>query len=246
MFSKHVSDCLKSYVYRLIDPRNGETFYVGKGVGNRVFQHARGQPDDVGEPTASLKLHRIREIQLGGFVVQHVIHRHGMDDGTAQEVEAALIDAYQGLTNEQNGRRSGAVGVMHADEIIETYEAKELTLEHQVLMITINKSAVVESVYEAVRYAWKLDVRKASRAEFILAIVQGLVVGVFVAEQWLLATPENFEGRPDRSPRYGFRGQSAPDKIQTLYLRKRVPMVFRKPGAANPVKYGYAQPSGVS
>ncbi len=32
---------LKHYVYRLIDPRNGETFYVGKGQGNRVFQHIK-------------------------------------------------------------------------------------------------------------------------------------------------------------------------------------------------------------
>lgn len=30
-FSPFVSDQLKNYVYRLIDPRNGNTFYVGKG-----------------------------------------------------------------------------------------------------------------------------------------------------------------------------------------------------------------------
>ena len=34
-----VASKLKTYVYRLIDPRNGETFYVGKGKGNRVFAH---------------------------------------------------------------------------------------------------------------------------------------------------------------------------------------------------------------
>jgi uncharacterized protein len=34
---------LKTYVYRLIDPRNGETFYVGKGRGNRVFSHIRAE-----------------------------------------------------------------------------------------------------------------------------------------------------------------------------------------------------------
>ena len=41
-FPEEVSEKLKWYVYRLIDPRNGETFYVGKGRGNRVFEHGRG------------------------------------------------------------------------------------------------------------------------------------------------------------------------------------------------------------
>ena len=40
-FTKEVSDHLENYVYRLIDPRNGETFYVGKGKGNRVFDHVK-------------------------------------------------------------------------------------------------------------------------------------------------------------------------------------------------------------
>lgn len=38
-FPTGVAIKLKTYVYRLIDPRNGETFYVGKGKGNRVFSH---------------------------------------------------------------------------------------------------------------------------------------------------------------------------------------------------------------
>lgn len=41
-FSEEVSNRLGNYVYRLIDPRNEETFYVGKGKGNRVFNHAEG------------------------------------------------------------------------------------------------------------------------------------------------------------------------------------------------------------
>ena len=41
-FPPGVAEQLKWYVYRLIDPRNGETFYVGKGKGDRVFEHANG------------------------------------------------------------------------------------------------------------------------------------------------------------------------------------------------------------
>ena len=40
-FSKEVVEQLNYYVYRLIDPRNGQTFYVENGKGNRVFQHVK-------------------------------------------------------------------------------------------------------------------------------------------------------------------------------------------------------------
>ena len=49
---------------------------------------------DANEDDLCGKLHRIREIRLDGFEVAHVIHRHGLDEDTAFEVEAALIDAY--------------------------------------------------------------------------------------------------------------------------------------------------------
>lgn len=86
LFTDEVSSKLKTYVYRLIDPRNGETFYVGKGKGNRVFSHIQAKEDLEGDEFDN-KLKRIREIQLAGFEVSHVIHRHGMDDKTAFEVE---------------------------------------------------------------------------------------------------------------------------------------------------------------
>lgn len=237
MFSLAINERLKFYVYRLIDPRNGETFYVGKGIGNRVFAHVKGALS-VEDDVINEKFQRIREIQNDGFDVAHVIHRHGMDEDTALEVEAALIDAYPEAANLVSGHDTEERGVMHSKQIIERYEAKEIEFKHKVLIISINRSATEKSsAYEAVRYAWKLDPEKAQKAEFILAAKQGLIVGVFVAEKWLEATPKNFPGTTERPGRWGFTGDEAPEEITKLYMRRRVPDSMRKRGAANPVRY---------
>ncbi len=70
MFGPEVIEKLGFYVYRLIDPRNGETFYVGKGKGNRLYEHAAANSvADVDYGLASAKIDRIRAIHLGGFEV---------------------------------------------------------------------------------------------------------------------------------------------------------------------------------
>ena len=238
-FSSEVAQKLKTYVYRLIDPRNGETFYVGKGQGDRVFSHVRGEQKLEGDDLDN-KLRRIREIRLAGFEVAHVIHRHGMDDDTAFEVEAALIDAYPGLTNIVGGAGSSDYGTMHAEEIMRRYSAEPAVFQHRVLLISINRSAAEgSSVYEATRYAWKISKSKAEQAEVILATVQGLIVGAFVADDWLDATAANFPGRENAPGRFGFVGRDAPADIQGLYVHKRVPDDYRKRGAANPIKYSW-------
>ncbi len=232
-----VSENVKVYVYRLIDPRNGETFYVGKGRGDRVFQHAAGVAADF-EGALPDKLERVRAIRLAGLDVAHVIHRHGLDDLVAFEVEAALIDAYPGLTNRQSGHGSGR-GAAHAESIISRYAAEEAVFHHDVLMITINLTSVTSTPYEAVRYAWKLGRRNAEKVELVLAVERGRIVGVFRPEKWLQATTINFPGREDRLDRIGFVGSEAELEIRSLYLNRRIPDRYRTKGAANPVKYAW-------
>ena len=227
---------LKTYVYRLIDPRNGEAFYVGKGKGNRVFSHIH---EKVEGDELDNKLKRIREIRRAGFEVAHVIHRHGLDDRTAFEVEAALIDAFPGLTNEVGGSGSNDYGAMHAKEIITRYSAEPAVFQHKALMINVNRSASERSLYEATRYAWKISVSKAKEADVILATERGLIVGAFMATDWLEATADNFPGREDRPGRLGFVGREAPAEIRQLYVGKRVPDKFRPRGAANPIRYSW-------
>lgn len=235
-FPPEVAERLKTYVYRLIDPRNGTTFYVGKGKGDRVFAHVRAniESDDPGD-----KLKRIREIRTAGFEVAHVIHRHGLDDKTAVEVESALIDAYPGLTNIVGGAGSNDFGVMHAQEIVNRYQAEPATFRHRAILINVNHSASESSLYDATRYAWKINKLKAERAEIVIAVCRGLIVAVFVAAEWLPATNEHFPTREPAPGRLGFVGHEAPEAIGRLYIGKRLPDEYRKPGAANPVKYTY-------
>lgn len=245
-FPSEVTQKLKTYVYRLIDPRNGETFYVGKGKGNRVFSHIRAEKDLEGDEIDN-KLKRIREIRLAGFEVAHVIHRHGMDEKTASEVEAALIDAYPGLTNIVGGTGSSDYGAMHAKEIIRRYSAKPAVFRHKALLISVNRSAVERSLYDATRYAWKISKAKAKQAEVVLATRRGLIVGAFIAHDWLEATAANFPGFPGCTEfggvpgRLGFVGEEAPEDLKRLYVGKRVPDEYRKPGAANPIKYTWGK-----
>lgn len=233
-FTPEVAEKLKTYVYRLIDPRNGETFYVGKGKENRVFEHIQEKIDEL-DP--SNKLRRIRDIHLAGFEVSHVIHRHGMDDRTAFEVEAALIDAYPGLTNEVGGLGSAEYGVMHAQEIIRQYMAEPAVFKHKAILINVNRSSTESSLYEATRYSWKVSLTKAEQAEVVLPVRQGLIVGAFIPSQWLEATVENFPGREPAPGRFGFIGSEAPKDVMQLYFQKRVPDKYRRRGSANPIRY---------
>lgn len=241
-FSTEVAKELQHYVYRLIDPRNGETFYVGKGKDNRVFAHADGTfvetlSDE--EIESDPKLDRIRKIKLAGFDVLHVIHRHGMDSKTAYEVEGALIDAIPGLTNKAGGHHNVERGVAHASELIIAYSAEPAVIKHRILEITINRSAAEVDVYTATRFAWKLSPDNAKKAEVILAVVAGLVVEVFVASEWKVATKENFPERAasldDEPDRYGFAGEVAPKEIREQYIHKKTPKKGK--GAANPIRY---------
>ncbi|MBF6568275.1 MAG: hypothetical protein IVW54_05285 [Candidatus Binataceae bacterium] len=241
-FPAEVTKKLGYYVYRLIDPRNGETFYVGKGKGDRVFQHARGALKLNGgqEDKLDAKMPRIKEIAKAGLAVGHVIHRHGIEnERTAYEIEAAVIDAYAGLTNKARGHGND-FGAAHVEEIITLYGAVPFVARHPLLLISIRNSYEQEdkSIYEAVRYAWRIDPRRALRHTYVLAHVNGLVVGVFKPERWIKATKRNFPALTGALPkRWGFEGEEAEDLVSRCYLRKRVPDQFRQRGAANPVRF---------
>lgn len=244
---------LENYVYRLIDPRNGETFYVGVGKNKRVLDHVRGalrpaetapgmEPNELDyEDEANLKLARINQIRKAGFEVGHIIHRHGITDPkTARLVEAALIDAYPGISNRLTGHGSTDYGCRHLEEIIRAEALEEFVPTEPLVLISIGQTFEedTESVYENTCKAWRASLDRAKAYCLVLAHSGGIVRGVFRPTEWVEATRANFPKlAADMPTRIGFHGKEAEPEVQSQYMNHRVPTQYRAPGAANPFRY---------
>jgi len=236
-FSSEVIYEIGFYVYRLIDPRNGNTFYVGKGKGNRVFAHMNGALSyEEDEDEVSEKIGTIREIHKSGLSVIHVIHRHGLDSDTAFEVEAALIDAFPGLSNEAGGRGNRERGAMNAEQIQNIYEAEVIDkITEKCIIIKIKQWSVErfngslsDAIYEATRAAWKMSMTRAKKADYVLSVMDGIVKAVYSDMVW---------GVHEDRGRLMFDGNDAPKDIKNKYIGKRIPPEYRKKGLASPCLY---------
>jgi hypothetical protein len=248
-FPEAVQEAIGNYVYRLIDPRNGETFYVGKGKGNRVFSHARAEIRiNHDEGGLDPKLERIREIHNDHLAVIHVVHRHEIPDAAVLEVEAALIDAYPGLTNQQAGHGSNAKGPMDFRQLIDKYGLPELEADVPESLVLINVNASNNrhdrnAIYDQVRFAWRIAPKRAAKADFILAVIRGVVIGAFIADEWLEANSQNFPEVPhakaDSNGRYAFRGRIAPDAVWERFAGSRGKRITneRMMHDQNPIRY---------
>ena len=90
-----------------------------------------------------------------------------------------------------------------------------------------------KTIYHSVRWAWRINADRASKADFVLGCVNDICEGVFVADKWMHAAPRNFphfsdpDNRPDfphhRPDRFGFDGHEADYDIQKLYVGKLLP-----------------------
>lgn len=244
-----ISNALGHYVYKLIDPRDGKVFYIGKGQGDRVLSHVReeitAEDNAAADYVLSPKLNVIRSIKQKGLMPQHVIVRHGMTESQAFLVEAILIDETPGLTNLASGQGTDQYGRATLEELIGRYSAECLTLPQglKVMIIKFRSRNENDSIYQAVRKAWKISVARAKKADLIFAVTDDLVRGVFLADEWLPATTENFPTLLDDIPgRYGFSGSEAMPEIKEKYLGKRLPVNLQgkgKRGMASPVLYNY-------
>jgi len=243
-FSQSTQVGLKHYVYALVNPIDDKIFYIGKGCGNRAFDHAKAAITSV-NPSEKLKL--IQDIINKGKDVEVLILRHGLkSEAEAFMVESVLIDILTNpetkkrcinakMKNVQSGHYMRVYGIHTAVDLEAQYGNKPLgTVKEKLIVININKTYNDPnvSIYDATRKSWVLNKKRADNAEYILSEYKGVIRAVFKMDENKWQPLQNSIGK---NQRYYFSGQEVLDPtILKRYINKKI---SKEKGASNPIKY---------
>lgn len=108
----------KYYVYLLIEPTTMQPFYIGKGTGDRMFNHVTDVKKMRMPNGGNQKLFsKIEQIHNTGTEVGYEVAIDNVDEITALAVEAAFID-YYGIDNLCNLQASGFGGDNKTPELV--------------------------------------------------------------------------------------------------------------------------------
>lgn len=245
------------YVYGLIDPRNKKIFYIGKGAGNRVFEHER---ESVGSPNdEKLKLKTIAEIKEEGHKIEKVIFNSNLTETEAFAAEAALINAFNyvsdtKLTNIVAGHHSAeALSVENFERIYGAIELQESDIKHRILVIKINKLYKRDMdpnvLYDVVRGVWRASLDRVRTVEYVFGVYNSLIVAVYKPTHWYVC-----KDAPDKLPRQdvkltskienrlffvddAFERNEMKDEAEGFYLYKSIAGLKLNQSAQNPITY---------
>lgn len=222
-FSAKSIEALGSYVYALVDPRDNKIFYIGKGVGNRIFRHCAAAIE--GEEK-SLKLNQIRDILAAGLQVKHYILRHKLSESEAYTVESTLIDLLTYphfntehlLTNIVSGHHQWDEGIKTVEDIAALYDCEKLQPQpgDRLLLVSLNRSfdSVKAghgyqrvNIYEKTRKYWYISRQRAARVDYVLGVYHGIVRSVIKVDDYYISNRDEDAGITFARSRVGFIGQ---------------------------------------
>ncbi len=240
-FSQETIEAIGSYVYALIDPQKAESdpsriFYVGKGMGNRCFSHAKAETRwKAGEPNQKLGL--IREIrEATGKQPSISIIAHRLTDDGAHQLEASLISTLQTDCNLVRGKYA-ADYCLSADEVEGRYSRPlhESELGHRVLLVNLNGGDELPSYPDIeprdfprrVLMYWPLSDRNADQVEYIIGVYRQVTRLVFKTRRTAdgravyerTATGKKKNGHPNW--KRAFAGDRFPEK-ELIWCNRRI------------------------
>lgn len=236
-FPKNVIENLKNYVYIYSDPITEKIFYVGKGKGNRVFDHLKDKKE-------CEKVDYLNTLLNKGLQPKIEILIHGIEDDSVLRIESAIIDllGIANLTNKQVGFKSAEFGRMTVQQIISAYSKQRVEIKEPSILIRINQefrySMTDIELYDFTRGYWKINIARAQNAKYAFAVYNGIIQEVYVIKTWLKAGESmNIRGKVENiDDRVEFVGNIAEEEIRQKYKFKSVESFFRK-GNANPIMY---------
>ena len=255
-WSKQTEERVGWYVYALKDPRNGALFYIGKGKGNRAFNHARDALESKGKSSEKLDVIRAIQTETGSDPEIVLIRHQLLSESVALEIEAALLDysnyvgaagdafgQTQSLTNIAGGLHSKAVGLMTFEALEALYSAKPLHQQDFPLPAIAFRiprlwtpSMSPEELYEATHGWWRLGPRR-NGARYALSVSRGVIRGIYSIEpsSWRLRGEGDREWEPNEKPRWGFEGVSVATEFNE-YMNRDISSWFKQ-GNASPFGY---------
>ena len=259
LFSEKAVEQLNGfYVYALIDPRNNQVFYIGKGIGNRVFSHEIESEKSPKSEKAKLK--RIQEIEAAGFDVKRVIVNWSMTESEAFAAEAALINmlsflSADMLTNAVAGHHvHEAMTVEDFDLLYGAEHLKQEDIQHSIMVIKINKlyrkGMNPKELYDIVRGNWRASMVSIQKrnVEYVFGVYNQLIVAVYKPDEWhyvrdRIDVPqiddldeETLERGKDRVY-FVCQDYEHLDKNQQFYLHKSIADLKVNQSSQNPITY---------
>lgn len=237
-FDDLVEQKLGSYVYVLLDPRDGKPFYVGKAGGfenrgnRRVLAHFE-EARAASSTSAGRKIELIREIWNSGKEVEWEIIAHNLgSQEAALKIECAVIDAMTtagiDLTNIQGGHNTGRMSRIE----LRAWSAKPFSpldipdslVTHPIFLFNIAKGVSIRKgrsdfvdyehvLYESVRQSWIVSKRwREMSPAYAVGLINGIGRTAFRIRNWHIDEATG-------SQRYVFDGEKLNDGEQEALLR---------------------------